>query len=121
MKRRSFLTTTTLASAGLSTFLISGFSDIEKKEESKLAQNSIDIFELEEETITSLNEKLASGKYTSEKLVKLYLKRIEDIDKNGSKLNSIIELNPDALSMAKAMDVEMKARKLGGPLHGIPV
>ena len=121
MKRRSFLTTTTLASAGLSTFLISGFSDIEKKEESKLAQNSIDIFELEEETITSLNEKLASGKYTSEKLVKLYLKRIEDIDKNGSKLNSIIELNPDALSIAKAMDVEMKARKLRGPLHGIPV
>ena len=44
MKRRSFLTTTTLASAGLSTFLISGFSDIEKKEESKLAQNSIDIY-----------------------------------------------------------------------------
>jgi amidase len=46
-------------------------------------------FELEEETISSLREKLSSGKYTSEQLVQLYLDRIETIDKNGLELHSI--------------------------------
>ena len=121
MKRRAFLTTTTLASAGLTTFLISGCTNLKKNEELNVVSDSINAFELDEETISSLSEKLASGKYNSEQLVQLYLQRIEIIDKNGAKLNSIIELNPDALSIAKAMDAEMKAGKSRGPLHGIPV
>ncbi|MDI5898606.1 amidase [Flavobacterium yafengii] len=122
MKRRSFLTTATLASAGLTTLLITGCTSGTKKEEDSVSiENSNAIFELDEETIGSLKEKLASGKYTSEQLVQLYLKRIEAIDKDGPQLNSVIEVNPDAVAIAVAMDKELKAGKSRGPLHGIPV
>ncbi|MDI5950890.1 amidase [Flavobacterium yafengii] len=122
MKRRSFLTTATLASAGLTTLLITGCTSGTKKEEDSVSiENSNAIFELDEETIGSLREKLASGKYTSEQLVQLYLKRIEAIDKDGPQLNSVIEVNPDAVAIAVAMDKELKAGKSRGPLHGIPV
>jgi len=122
MKRRSFLTTATLASAGLTTLLITGCTSTTKKEEDVVsAEDSKTTFELDEETIGSLREKLASGKYTSEQLVQLYLKRIDTIDKNGPQLNSVIEVNPDAVAIAVAMDKEMKAGKSRGPLHGIPV
>lgn len=122
MKRRSFLTTATLASAGLTTLLITGCTSSTKKDQEVAPANVIDTnFELEEETIASLGEKLASGKYTSEQLVQLYLKRIETVDKNGAQLNSVIEINPDAIAIAVAMDKESKAGKSRGPLHGIPV
>lgn len=122
MKRRSFLTTATLASAGLTTLLIAGCtSNTKKDEDSASIDNSNAVFELDEETIGSLREKLASGKYTSEQLVQLYLKRIEAIDNNGPQLNSVIEVNPDAVAIAVAMDKEFKAGKIRGPLHGIPI
>jgi amidase len=122
MKRRSFLTNATLASASITTLLITGCTSSTKKDEnSQSVENSNLSFELDEETIGSLREKLASGKYTSEKLVQLYLKRIEAIDKNGPQLNSVIEINPDAVSIAVEMDKEMKSGKSRGPLHGIPI
>ena len=122
MKRRSFLTTATLASAGLTTLLIAGCTSNTKKDENlKSVEDSNAVFELDEETIGSLREKLASGKYTSEQLVQLYLKRIEAIDATGPQLHSVIEVNPDAVAIAVAMDKELKAGKNRGPLHGIPV
>lgn len=78
-------------------------------------------FSLLEATIDDLQAKMSKGDLTSEAIVKLYLKRIEEIDKKGPTLNSVIELNPDALSIAKAMDAERKSGKLRGPMHGIPV
>jgi len=123
MKRRAFLTTTTLSTIGLTTILVNGCSSPSKKDNED--ENSIDkdaeAFELDEETISSLREKLSSGKYSSEQLVQLYLDRTAAIDKNGAKLNAIIEVNPDAISIAKAMDKEMKEGKSRGSLHGIPV
>ncbi|MDI5895969.1 amidase [Flavobacterium algoritolerans] len=122
MKRRSFLTTATLASAGLTTLLITGCTSGTKKEKDSVSvEDSNAVFELDEETIGSLREKLASGKYTSEQLVQLYLKRIEAIDKNGPQLNSVIEVNLDAVAIAVIMDKEFKSGKIRGPLHGIPV
>lgn len=122
MKRRSFLTTATLASAGLTTLLITGCTSSTKKDENSGSIENLDVaFELDEETIGSLREKLASGKYTSEQLVQFYLDRIESIDKNGAQLNSVIEVNPDAIAIAATMDKELKAGKSRGPLHGIPV
>lgn len=122
MKRRSFITTATMASAGLTTLLITSCTSSAKKDDdSASAENTDAVFELEEETIGSLREKLASGKYTSEQLVQLYLKRIEAIDKHGPQLNSVIEINPDAITIAVAMDKELKAGKSRGSLHGIPV
>lgn len=122
MKRRSFLTTATLASAGLSTLLLSSCSDSAKNvlKENDGSDFEID-FELDEETISSLQKKIEDGTYSSEKLVTLYLNRIEAIDKNSANLNSVIEVNPDALEIATTMDVELKNGKKRGPLHGIPV
>ncbi len=120
MKRRFFLTATTLATVGIATLLVESCIDAKKNTDDQNGTSSNE-FELDEETISSLQDKLASGKYTSEQLVDLYLKRIEEIDKNGAKLNSIIEINPEAISIAKQMDSERKEGKVRGPLHGIPV
>ena len=120
MKRRSFLTATTLATVGIATLLVESCVDTKKNSDDENGTSSNE-FELDEETISSLQEKLTSGKYTSQQLVELYLKRIETIDKNGSNLNSIIEINPDAVSIANEMDKERSEGKNRGPLHGIPV
>ena len=80
-----------------------------------------DDFELNEMTIDILQQKMHSGQYTSHAITQLYLTRIHDIDKNGPKLNAVIELNPDALDMANELDKERAAGKVRGPLHGIPV
>jgi amidase len=64
---------------------------------------------------------MAKGEYSSEQVTQLYLQRIEAIDKKGPALNAVIELNPDAMVIAKAMDDEREAGKIRGPLHGIPV
>ncbi|THC46237.1 amidase [Massilia sp. Mn16-1_5] len=64
---------------------------------------------------------MAAGKTSSQQLVKRYLARIAAVDKAGPKINSVIELNPDALAIAAELDRERAAGKLRGPLHGIPV
>lgn len=76
---------------------------------------------LEEITISQLQRGYAEGTYTIEQVVKDYLQRIEDLDKNGPALNSIICINPQAIETAKALDAELKAGNSRGPLHGIPV
>jgi amidase len=78
-------------------------------------------FELDELTVTQLQDAMATGHYTSRRLVTLYTERINAIDRSGPALRSVIELNPDALSIADALDAERKAGRLRGPLHGIPV
>jgi amidase len=78
-------------------------------------------FELDEMTVGELQSGMVSGKYTSHSIARKYLDRIDDIDKRGPAINSIIELNPDALSIATELDRERKAGRLRGPLHGIPV
>lgn len=122
MKRRQFISTTALATAGLSSLLTTSCnSNSPKKTESASPLATNQEFELNEETISSLQEKLAAGKYSSEQIANLYLKRIDQIDKKGPGLNSVIEINPDAITIAKAMDAERKAGKVRGPLHGIPI
>jgi amidase len=64
---------------------------------------------------------MAAGKLTSKALVQQYLARIAAIDKAGPAIHAVIELNPDALTIAESLDRERKAGKLRGPLHGIPV
>jgi amidase len=78
-------------------------------------------FELEETTIAALQEGLRSGKYTSRRLCEAYLARIEQLDGRGPALRSVIETNPEALSLAAAADAERRAGRVRGPLHGIPV
>src|ERR1035437_997140 len=64
---------------------------------------------------------MKSGKFTARSLVEKYMARIDEIDKRGPAVNAIIELNPDALSIAEELDQERKAKGARGPLHGIPV
>lgn len=76
---------------------------------------------LEEITITQLQQGYREDKFTISDVVKGYLERIDAIDKNGPQLNSIIVINPDALQIAAELDKEMAAGKIRGPLHGIPI
>lgn len=78
-------------------------------------------FELEEATVEQLQQWMQSGRYTSRRLVDLYLERIERIDRSGPMLRSIIEINPDARAIADALDAERKSTGPRGPLHGIPI
>jgi len=122
MKRRDFITSSTLVTAGASSLLIASCNPTDKQTKSEaVTTEDIPDFELNEESISSLQEKIAAGKYSSEQITKLYLDRIDAIDKKGPMLNSVIEINPDAISIAKAMDNERKSGKIRGPLHGIPV
>ena len=76
---------------------------------------------VEELGITELQRGLESGTYTARSLVEQYLARIESMDQKGPALNHIIELNPDALTIADQRDTERKSGKTAGPLHGIPI
>ena len=78
-------------------------------------------FELDEITIADLQAGMASGKFTARSIIEKYLGRIEEIDKQGPTLNSVLEVNPDALAIADALDRERKANHARGPMHGIPV
>ncbi len=77
--------------------------------------------DLEEITVSELQDYMDSGELTARSLAEMYLQRIEEIDRSGPMLNSVLEINPDALSIAAALDEERASRGARGPLHGIPV
>src|SRR5271166_3017443 len=78
-------------------------------------------FEFDEVTIDDLQRSFQAGQHTSRSVTEKYLARIAEIDKSGPLLNSIIELNPEALEIAEALDQERKSKGPRGPLHGIPI
>jgi amidase len=78
-------------------------------------------FIIEEATITTMQEAMESGELTSKQLVLLYLERIANYDKEGPKVNAVLELNPDVLFIAEALDVERAANGSRGTMHGIPI
>jgi amidase len=84
-------------------------------------ENRTDNSWIEELTIRQLQQGYKEGKYTVKDVVKVYLNRISEIDKNGPMLNSIIEINPDALNIAGELEKEAAEGKPGGSLYGVPV
>jgi amidase len=120
MNRRSFVRHSIAGGIGLATV-----NRVAAKEASPAntspANTPPAAFELDESTVGELQAGMASGKYTANSLAKKYLDRIDEIDKHGPGINSVIELNPDALSIASDLDKERKAKGPRGPLHGIPV
>jgi amidase len=78
-------------------------------------------FDLATATIVDIRAAIDVGALSSEKLVSLYLKRIEAYDKQGPKINAVLYLNPHALEEARALDEERLATGRRSPLHGIPV
>ncbi len=91
-----------------------------RSEPSQIPQaSSSSAFSLEEATFSDLQQRMASGDLTAAAITQQYLERIEQIDRQT--LNAVIELNPDALAIADALDRERKAGNQRGPLHGIPL
>src|SRR5258706_4680963 len=74
-----------------------------------------------EATVAQLQAEMAAGRLTSERLTQDYIQRILDLDQGGPAVNSVIELNPDAISMARDADAKRRRGIVLGPLHGIPV
>ena len=108
LNRRDFLQASAAASAAL---LLNG-----KMQAEEIAQKS---FELNEATIADLQAKMQRGELSAKKIAQKYLERIEKMDKE--RVNSVIEINPDALQIAEQMDKERKAGKIRSQMHGIPV
>jgi amidase len=78
-------------------------------------------FDLEEATIESLLQDQQTGRRTARQIAEQYLARIQALDRTGPSIRSVIEVNPDALAIADALDVERRTRGPRGPLHGVPV
>jgi amidase len=89
--------------------------------ESPVLPHPIKPFEFDEVTIATLQADMKSGKFTARRIAEKYLARIDAVDKRGPAVNSIIESNPDALSVADELDHERRTKGPRGPLHGIPV
>ncbi len=123
MNRRNFIRNGSLASFSVTSIIASTASSASaiNKVESTSEDAELKAVDLNEITIDELQVKMQSGNLTSRTITEWYLKRIREIDKSGPALNSVIELNPDAMTIAEAMDAERKAGKIRGPLHGIPV
>ena len=78
-------------------------------------------FPFAEATIDGLQARMSAGTLTAHELTAAYLQRIAAIDKAGPRLNAVIEVNPEAIAIADALDAERKSGHVRGPLHGIPV
>lgn len=121
MNRRRFIKSASLSGIVLPSIIFSACERISTADKNKNTAQTDQPFELEETTISLLQKEMTDGKYTSRKITELYLSRIEAIDKKGFSLNAVIEINPEALSIADALDEERRNGKVRGPMHGIPV
>src|SRR5687767_11438672 len=108
MNRRTFLRHASAASLSLAVAPL-------------VAAPRIKPFEFDEKTIPELQAAMKAGRESAVSLTRKYLERIEDIDARGPRLNSVIELNRDALAIARDLDKERKTKGPRGPLHGIPI
>ena len=114
--RRNFI------KAGLATGIVSAVCPVLGQTITSIdASMKIKSFDLDEITIAQLSEGIKSGQFTARSIAEKYIARIEEIDKNGPSLHSVIELNPDALKIADALDKELKEKGSRGPFHGIPI
>jgi amidase len=114
MTRRTFLESTALAAAIASTAC-------QPTETRKAGGNAPASFEFDEVTAGALQDAMQSGKQTARAIADRYLARIAEIDRNYPGINSVIEINPEAASVADALDRERAQKGARGPLHGIPV
>ncbi len=111
MKRREFL------KAGI----VAGTTALAGPSLARSESQSVRPFELDEVTIADLQEAMKSGRESAASITEKYLDRIREIDQSGPKVNSVIEVNPEAVSIAKALDKERFEGHVRGSLHGIPV
>ena len=117
VSRRRFLKSGLVA--GTASMALSG--RVPGAEASTEAAAGVRPFELDELSVTALQDGMKSGKFTARALAEKYLARIEAIDRQGPRLAAVIEINPDAMAIAEGLDKERKAKGARGPLHGIPI
>src|SRR5246500_3271732 len=117
--RRKFLQSAVNAGAAVAVY--PAFGAAREITPAKPPTSAVKPFELDEITITELQDGMKSGKFTAHSLLERYTARINEIDKQGPAVNAVIELNPDAEAIADSLDQERKAKGTRGPLHGIPV
>src|SRR5438128_2028657 len=120
MNRRSFIQCTALGTTLASAVHAAGSAAAESSP-SVAVTHAIRPFEHEEATIDDLQAAMVAGKASAVSLAAEYLRRIEEVDQNGPRLASVLEVNPDALAIAKELDEERQTAGPRGPLHGIPV
>jgi amidase len=116
-QRRRFLRSSALA--GVSAAVLPALAAARQVAASPAPE--IKSFELDEITIADLQAGMVSGKFSARSITEKYLGRIEEIDQQGPALKSVIEVNPEALAIADALDKERKENRVRGPMHGIPV
>lgn len=117
--RRALLRTTLLAATGVAVSpSLSRRSAVVATSAPRFTDQA---FEFEEAEIPTLQEKMKSGQISARSLTEAYLTRIAQVDQQGPRLASVIELNPDALAIAEGLDKERSEKGPRGPLHGIPV
>ena len=110
--RREFLRTGGMLAAGMSVApLLSACATITPGEP----------INVEEISIADLQAAMTAGRLDAETLVQMYLTRIQAIDRSGPTLRSVQEINPDAIAIARSLDEERRAKRVRGPLHGIPI
>ncbi|PYT30454.1 MAG: amidase, partial [Acidobacteria bacterium] len=114
MKRRTFLQVSLLGGGA-------ALARPAQSPSSRSAPVPVKQFDLDEVTTAELQAGMKSGRYTARSIAEKYLARIDEIDKRGPAINAVIEINPDALAIADALDKERREKGVRGPLHGIPV
>ncbi len=121
--RRSFLQTSLLGGTAAALAPLDAAqgatADVQSANADAASAHQVKPFELDEITISQIQDGLKSGKFTARSLVEKYSARISEIDKTT--VNSVIEMNPDAFAIAEALDKEYAAKGPRGPLHGVPV
>ena len=127
MNRRQMIGFTTIGNATLfagatDTPRVFGSSPTNAPDDATGAQGTTEqSFELQEATVSDLQGGMESGRLSAHSITESYLARIDALDQQGPQLRSIIEANPEVLSIADQLDAERKANGARGPLHGIPV
>src|SRR5256886_1238758 len=119
MSRRAFLRAGAAATAAAASAGLAGLpAAAQAGSESFADPGPGDLIEV---TIAELQARLSSGHLTSRELVRKYLARIQAIDQNGPRVNSVLQVNPDAEEIAQSLDEERRKKGARGPLHGIPI
>lgn len=122
MHRRQFLQQTVMGGAALAAASPSTAQTPLAREPERIASAALAIGdEVVERSVDDLQRAMTSGQVTARALTQAYLRRIDAVDRQGPSLNSVIEINPDALDIAEQLDIERKAGRVRGALHGIPV
>jgi len=117
--RRRFLQTSLFGGVGAA--ILPALAGARELTDGSTSASQVRPFELDEVTIADLQAGMSSGKFSSRAITEKYLARIEEIDRGGPAVNSVLEINPEAHAIAESLDRERQEKKARGPLHGIPV